>query len=260
MSSVDLPAAVAPGGAVTFNFTVTAPSTGGSYVSQWRMVQDPTDWFGQATLPVTITVIPPSPPDPPPMPIAIGPQACISTLRPTFAWNAAARADRYQLAVTRADVENFFVNDANVTATSYGLGADLVTGVQYRWKVRACNNAGCGPWSPSMYFKPFCGPASTITAPLGCTATQTPAFTWVPVSGAVDYWLLVGNSPDFSAPTTTRYVDVHMTATSYAPGIAFAPSTTYYAKVKSTVTPGSTTGGWSPTVSFTPLCVDSSPR
>jgi hypothetical protein len=81
------------------------------------------------------------------------------------------------------------------------------------------------------------------------------------VPGINHYWLIVSNSPDFSAPTTTWYVNVHLSGTSYAPGIAFAPYVTYYAKVKSIPDPGSTTNAaWSQTISFTPLCTDSSPR
>jgi RHS repeat-associated protein len=41
-----LPADIAPGQQATFNFTVTAPSTGGRYNFQWRMVQDTVEWFG----------------------------------------------------------------------------------------------------------------------------------------------------------------------------------------------------------------------
>ena len=96
-----------------------------------------------------------------------------------------------------------------------------------------------------------------MTSPLGCTATQVPAFQWTPTAGSTSYWLLVGSSPDFSASTTVRYVDINTTATSYAPGIAFSPGVTYYAKVKAL---GGSLVGWSTTTSFTPLCNDTSPN
>lgn len=42
-----MPADVAPGGSVTFNVTVTAPSTAGSYVLEEEMVQESVAWFSQ---------------------------------------------------------------------------------------------------------------------------------------------------------------------------------------------------------------------
>ncbi|HWW61211.1 MAG TPA: NBR1-Ig-like domain-containing protein, partial [Thermoanaerobaculia bacterium] len=44
----------------TFQFTVTAPATTGSYVFQWQMVQDGVAWFGEKTPPVTVSVITPA--------------------------------------------------------------------------------------------------------------------------------------------------------------------------------------------------------
>src|SRR5262249_18558246 len=42
-------ASVSPGATTTFSFTVTAPSTPGSYNFQWQMVQDGVEWFGAQT-------------------------------------------------------------------------------------------------------------------------------------------------------------------------------------------------------------------
>jgi hypothetical protein len=197
----------------------------------------------------------------PDMPVLNAPHDCVNTLRPVFTWNEAARATNYYIAVTTAGVDNFFVNQPGVIGTTYNLTADLQVGVQYRWKLKGCNNVGCGTWAPSMYFKTYCsGVGTTITAPLGCIATQTPTFTWIPVSAAVDYWLLVAPTPDFSAGPILVNVTVPATVTSYAPGYVFTPSTTYYAKIKTHVQAGSTAGGYSATISFTPLCVDTSPQ
>jgi RHS repeat-associated protein len=55
MARVGLPSSVAPGDDVTFNFTVTAPSTPGTYNCQWRMVQDGVDWFGDFSPNVAVT-------------------------------------------------------------------------------------------------------------------------------------------------------------------------------------------------------------
>lgn len=45
-----------PGQEYTFSFTVTAPTTPGTYNFQWRMVQEYVEWFGATTPNVVITV------------------------------------------------------------------------------------------------------------------------------------------------------------------------------------------------------------
>src|SRR5438876_7121037 len=53
---VALPNAVAPNQEVTFNFTVTAPSTNNTYNFHWRIVQDFVEWFGDYSTNVAVTV------------------------------------------------------------------------------------------------------------------------------------------------------------------------------------------------------------
>jgi hypothetical protein len=57
ISRVELPAIVSPGQLVTFNFTVRAPSTAGTYNFQWRMLQEVVEWFGDFTPNVAINVL-----------------------------------------------------------------------------------------------------------------------------------------------------------------------------------------------------------
>jgi aqualysin 1 len=47
---------VTPGSQYTFNFTVTAPSTPGSYNFQWQMINELAEWFGAFTPNVVVTV------------------------------------------------------------------------------------------------------------------------------------------------------------------------------------------------------------
>src|SRR6266542_4219471 len=76
--------------------------------------------------------------------------------------------------------------------------------------IRPRTDAGVGPWSDYFLFTPYCGGvATTITAPLGCTATTTPTFTWLPVAHTQTYWLVVADSNDFSASTTTWFVNLN---------------------------------------------------
>ena len=53
-SRVPLPRDVAPGGSVTFTFSVKAPTSSGTYNFQWQMVQDGVEWFGEPTSNVSI--------------------------------------------------------------------------------------------------------------------------------------------------------------------------------------------------------------
>lgn len=57
-----LPATVPPGGWVTFQFTVVAPSVPGTYNFRWRMLRESVAWFGALTPNVAVSVQPPQPP------------------------------------------------------------------------------------------------------------------------------------------------------------------------------------------------------
>src|SRR5205085_6061623 len=54
---------VAPGSAYTWTFSMTAPSTTGTYTTDWRMVQENVNWFG-GTLTRQVTVLSAAPPAP----------------------------------------------------------------------------------------------------------------------------------------------------------------------------------------------------
>lgn len=56
LGRVELPHSVPPGGQVTFTFYVTAPSYGGTYNFQWRMLQENVEWFGDHTPNVPVEV------------------------------------------------------------------------------------------------------------------------------------------------------------------------------------------------------------
>jgi hypothetical protein len=56
-------ARVAPGQSYSFRFSLRAPAAPGTYSMQWQMLQNAVAWFGQLSLPLTITVtgLPPAP-------------------------------------------------------------------------------------------------------------------------------------------------------------------------------------------------------
>ncbi|MGH9898445.1 MAG: NBR1-Ig-like domain-containing protein, partial [Pyrinomonadaceae bacterium] len=57
---VSLPSDIAPGQNAEFDFTVTAPSTPGSYNFQWQMVQEAVEWFGDFTPNIVVNVVQPT--------------------------------------------------------------------------------------------------------------------------------------------------------------------------------------------------------
>ncbi|WP_083941245.1 NBR1-Ig-like domain-containing protein [Pseudoduganella violaceinigra] len=59
---VPLPSSVAPNGAATFSFYITAPAMSGIYTAQWGMLRESVEWFGQQTGVYSIKVQPPQPP------------------------------------------------------------------------------------------------------------------------------------------------------------------------------------------------------
>src|SRR5262249_22552313 len=60
-SRVNLPSSpINLGQNATFSFTATAPSTPGNYSFAWRMLKEPTNWFGN-TFSTTISVVVPGP-------------------------------------------------------------------------------------------------------------------------------------------------------------------------------------------------------
>ncbi|HEV2798920.1 MAG TPA: NBR1-Ig-like domain-containing protein [Pyrinomonadaceae bacterium] len=56
LNRVAVPTSVPPGGEVTFNFYVAAPSTPGAYNFQWQMMQDGVGWFGDMTPNIIVDV------------------------------------------------------------------------------------------------------------------------------------------------------------------------------------------------------------
>lgn len=99
------------------------------------------------------------------------PGPTISTLQPTLTWTAAARAERYSLAISRHPygTENIVHCAANLTGTAYTVPAGVLNpGVRYRWNMRAHNSAGNSPFSQSLYFQTSpVAPTVTITTPAG---------------------------------------------------------------------------------------------
>lgn len=102
---------VAPGASRTFSFTITAPTTPGTYNFQWRMVQDGVAWFGARSTNVAITVQAPPPLDSRfvsqsvPTSLTVGQTASVSVTMQNTGTTAWSASDQYKLG-TQAPQDN----------------------------------------------------------------------------------------------------------------------------------------------------------
>jgi len=83
--------------------------------------------------------------DKPGRPVARSPKGLISSRTPTFRWTAAAGAVTYQVRVYRGS--KVIRSKAGITKLSWKCTRRLPRGVWLRWRVRAVNEVGAGPWS-----------------------------------------------------------------------------------------------------------------
>lgn len=123
---VDISGQVKPGSAYTFNFTMTAPSSGGTFTTDWRMVRDGYAWFGP-TVTKTVTIAPTDDTQAPTVPQNLRRTAAASSSI-TLAWDAST--DNYGVAGYRVYRNGAQVGTAAGTSyTDSGLAAN--TGYSY---------------------------------------------------------------------------------------------------------------------------------
>jgi hypothetical protein len=134
-------------------------------------------------------------------PVLQTPTGTITSLLPTFAWNAYPGAAHYDVFVTDLTTsQSPLLRNTSVSGTSYTFSTPLVVNHSYRWWVEAMGTNGpISPWSYSQAFSitPLGIPA--LLNPVGAlpfvsTATLTPTFTWLPVNGANSYDVWVNDT------------------------------------------------------------------
>jgi len=137
--------------------------------------------------------------------------------QPTFQWQAVAGATRYELFVRNLVTNAITLNPANLTGTSFTPSSAMPVS-DYRWWVRASNNAGVvGTWSQPLDFN--VGGKPTVLTPTGTTSDRTPTFSWTPVQGATRYELWV-QKRDGSGVVINL---TNITTNSYMPSSNMAP-------------------------------------
>jgi hypothetical protein len=137
----------------------------------------------------------------PAAPVPNAPNANTTTLTPAYSWTKVASATSYQIAVQRtsggaaatADYDASVCSGATCSARP---SIALLAGTQYRWKVRARNGAGYGPWSIYRIFTPAAGlpGVATLISPTGPQPNLFPTYRWNKVAAATRYYLTVRNA------------------------------------------------------------------
>lgn len=147
------------------------------------------------------------------VPSRTGPVGVVADLRPAFTWSAITGAT-YQIRIDDVTgARNNIFPGVSVTGTSWNPAADLISGRNYRWQVRAMNAAGVGVWSP---FTNFSVGKPVQTAPLGPVPNLRPTFTWTPVAGATAYGIIVN---DVTAGRTNIFPNTRVTTTTWTPAV-----------------------------------------
>ena len=164
---------VSPGGTnKTFAFTVTAPSSPGTYTFQWQMLQEGVAWFGPATPAVTVTVVPAGPTNVSVTPSSGGGSSQIfrATIR-----DAAGAADVQAVGF----LFQSSINGANAVYLWYGVAAN------------------------QLYLANDAGNAFSSGVPLGATGILSNSQAMVDVSGAT----VMKNGTDLtlSVPVAFKY-------------------------------------------------------
>jgi hypothetical protein len=190
------------------------PGLAGNQVHTWKVRARNVNGVWSAWSP-TLTFTPvPVYTDPPSAPRPLGPSGCVYSLRPTFTWEPAERAQDYLVAVYEIATDRWPIYDP-APGTSFVPNVDLRPGFQYRWKVKARNSAGetwSDPQYPMLYFTP-CGSSLSISDVTVSEETGSAAF-------------VVYLSPPSTATVTVSYATRNGTALAGSDyGVAFGTLT-----------------------------------
>jgi hypothetical protein len=136
---------------------------------------------------------------PPQATTLVSPTGTVALARPTFTWNAVAKATHYQLWIklgTTTKLQALYTATQTSCAAGTGqcslLSPLSLTAGAYTWFIRPYNSVGYGPWSSGMTFTAAVKPlAATLVLPTGTIYTTLPTFTWNAVPGTTYYTVLL---------------------------------------------------------------------
>jgi hypothetical protein len=162
-------------------------------------------WFGALVALLFLAVQPAA--AAPPAPVPVSPAGGASVAVPTFSWQAAAGAAKYEVEVgPRSDPNavSWSGRTANLTLTP--ISAAKFAGGQYYWRVRARDRSDApGPWSEKAPFTLSIPVPSTALAFSGEPPGQAPVLEWrLPAGRPASYKVEVSASPAF-APVEATY-------------------------------------------------------
>lgn len=164
----------------------------------------------------------------------------------TLGWNAAARAESYQVQVSTNSSFTSFVVDDIVTTLSHQISA-LLNNTTYFWRVSATNSGGTSNWSITRSFTTTLA-APVLSSPANGASNQstTLSLNWGATAGATNYHIQVSTSSSF-----TSFV-VNDTTTALSRQLtSLLNNATYFWRVGAMNASGS--GDWSAVWSFTTM-------
>jgi hypothetical protein len=169
----------------------------------------------------------------------------------TVTWNAAARADLYQVQVaTDVAFSAIVLDDASITGTSANL-TNLAGSTKHYWRVRAINDGGSSNWSNVWSFTTVVSAPQVpaLTTPTNGAVNQLTSvlLSWSAVAGAQTYGVQVSTASDFAS--TVVNVDNVATPSYQVNGLSNAM--VYYWRVNATNVSG--TSEWSGASQFTTI-------
>ncbi len=137
--------------------------------------------------------------------IPVSPSGAISTVTPTYIWNANSNATWYQLWVQDSagspKIQTWYTSAQSGCSSGSGTcsvtpSTALAQGAA-QWWVQTWNSAGNGPWSDGMSFSVQASGlpvAAMLISPSGTIATKSPTFVWNAVPSATWYYLWINDS------------------------------------------------------------------
>ena len=176
------------------------------------------------------------------------------SLTPSFSWNNASFAAKYELQVSTSNTfATTVISQPTLSVSNYTTATPLNSNTVYYWRARASNSAGNGSWSNIWSFTTLAPAATpTLLSPANSTnnISLTPAFDWNDAANATAYELQVSTTNTFASNIISQ---TSLTGSNYTTTMVLANNTVYYWRVRAKNALGNS--AWSTVWSFTTIPV-----